>query len=102
MISQFKDDPNTKTDDWLAKAAATNDLISTISGSIVSIAGALFPIIIMLIPNIPESVKIAAFGGGAITGGAGALIARQQPQSLQAMASDRIKQQSLSSEEGVF
>ena len=101
MISQFKDDPNTKTDDILAISAATNDLVSTISGSIVSIAGVLLPAIIMF-SDAPQSVKIAAFGGGAFTGGAGALIARQQPQSLQAMASDRTKQQSLSSDEGVF
>jgi hypothetical protein len=102
MISQFKNDPNTTTDDYIAKAAATNDLLSTVSGSIVSIAGAIVPFIIMFTPGIPESVKIAAIGGGMITGGAGALIARQQPQSLQQIASDRIKQQSQSSDEGQF
>jgi hypothetical protein len=102
MISQFKDDPNSKTDDYVAKAAANNDLLSTISGSIVSIAGAILPLIIMFNPGVPAEVKIAAIGGGMITGGAGALIARQQPQSLQQIASDRIKQQSQSSDEGQF
>ena len=102
MLSQFKDDPNTTTDDYIAKAAANNDLLSTISGSIVSITGAIFPVIIMLSPNISESVKIAALGGGVLTGGAGALIARQQPKTLQQIGSDRFKQQSQSSEEGEF
>ncbi len=102
MLSQFKDDPNTTTDDYIAKAAANNDLISTISGSLVSITGAIFPVIIMLAPNIQDNVKIAALGGGAFTGGAGALIARQQPKALQQMESGRFKLQSQSSEEGEF
>lgn len=102
MISQFKNDPNTTTDDYIAKAAANSDLLSTISGSIVSMAGAIVPFIIMLTPGIPENVKIAALGGGVITGGAGAFIARQQPTALQQMGSDRFKQQSQSSDEGQF
>ena len=49
--------------------------------------------------NAPENVKMAALAGGVVTGGAGAVIARQQPQSLQQIASERIKQQSQSSDE---
>lgn len=101
MISQFKKDPNTTTDEILAKAAAHNDLFSTISGSIVSIAGAILPMIIMF-SNAPENVKMAALAGGVVTGGAEAVIARQQPQCLQQIASERIKQQSQSSDEGQY
>lgn len=38
MISHFKDVPNTKTDNWLAKAVASNDLLSMfVSGSWVAL-----------------------------------------------------------------
>ncbi len=95
----FKDDPNTQTDDYLAKAAAVNDLISTVAGAMVSVVSVLAPIIIVLTPNVPDSVKLAAVGGGAITGGAGVALGRQQPKSLQEMARERLQKQSQSSQE---
>jgi hypothetical protein len=75
---QFKNDPTTETDDRLALLAARNDLISTLTGSIVSVIGALAPVVICFAP-IPTEVKIASWVGGGIVGGAGAAIARQSP-----------------------
>jgi hypothetical protein len=92
----------TTKDDYLAKAAAFNDLISTVAGAMVSVVGVLAPLVIILNPNVVDSVKLAALGGGAITGGAGAFLGRQQPKSLEEMAKDRLQQQSQSSQEGEF
>ncbi|MBD2254439.1 hypothetical protein [Nostoc parmelioides] len=101
MSYNFRDNPNTQTDDYLAKAAAINDLISTLTGGIVAVVSVLTPIIISFFPNVDSNVKLAAWTGVLGTG-AGAIIARQQPKSLQEMASDRLKQQSQSSEEEKF
>ncbi|WP_019503836.1 hypothetical protein [Pleurocapsa sp. PCC 7319] len=98
----FKDDPNTQTDDYLAKAAAVNDRISTVAGAMVSIVGVLSPIAIILSPSVENNVKLASLGGGLITGGAGAFLGRQQPKSLEEMAKDRLQQHSQSSREGEF
>ena len=98
----FKDDPNTQTDDYLAKAAAFNDRISTVAGAIVSVVGALAPIVIILSPNVENNVKLASLGSGAIAGGAGAVLGRQQPKSLEEMAKDRLQQHSQFSQEGEF
>lgn len=97
----FTDDPNTQTDDYLAKAAAANDLISTVAGAIVSIAGVLAPVIVVLNPNVSNEVKLAALGGGAIVGGAGAAISRQQPKSLEEIAKGRF-QHSAETSQGEF
>ena len=96
----FEDAPNTQTDDYLAKAAVINDRISTVAGAIVSVVGALAPIVVILSNNVPGSVKLAAVGGGAIAGGAGVALGRQQPKFLEEMAKDRLQQQSQSSQEG--
>lgn len=98
----FTDDPNTQTDDYLAKAAAVNDLISTIAGAMVSVVGVLAPIIVVLNPNVSDKVRLAALSGGAIAGGAGAAISRQQPKSLQEMAKDRFQHSAETSQEGEF
>lgn len=74
----WTDDPNTDTDDKLVLAKAKNDLISTLSGSGVALIGSLAPFIIAFSPA-SDNVKMAAIANGAITGGAGAAIARQKP-----------------------
>ena len=98
----FKDDPNTQTDDYLAKAAAFNDLISTISGAMVAIVGAVAPVAIVISSNVEPNVKIAALTGGAITGGAGVVLGRQQPKALEDMAKDRLQQSAQSASAGEF
>lgn len=96
----FKDDPNTQTDDYLAKAAAVNDLISTVAGAMVSVVGVLAPIVIVLNPNVGNEVKLAALSGGAIAGGVGAAISRQQPKALEDIAKERLQQSAQSVQEG--
>ena len=98
----FKNDSNTQTDDYLAKAAAFNDLISTVSGAMVAIVGVVAPLAIVLSPIVDTNVKLAALTGGAITGGAGAVLGRQQPKALEDMAKYRFQHSAETSQEGEF
>lgn len=98
----WRDDPNTTTDDFLVKSAALNDLISTVTGSLVAVIGAIAPIIVAVNGAngaIDTTTKVVSVLGAGIAGGAGTLIARQQPKSLQEMSKSRLKQKSQSTEE---
>jgi hypothetical protein len=93
----FKNDPSTETDDRIALIAARNDFISTISGSLVSVLGALSPLVVSLVPGVPIEVRLTSWAGGSIIGGAGAAIARQSPLKVsQSISSARRSSQSVS------
>lgn len=68
-----------------SKWAIVSDVLSTFTGSLVSVVSCLTPIIICM-SNNPIEVKIAAMGAGSVGSFAGSMIARQQPTSLRDIA----------------
>ncbi len=71
--------------------AIASDILSTLTGSFVSIVSCITPLVISFSDN-PIEVKIASMAGGGVGSFAGSMIARQQPTALRDIArlEDRI------------
>lgn len=76
LVQNWKDDPNSTTDDYLAKRAIDAYMLDTKAGVLLGFASLLFALIIAVIPYVEKEVKLAAFGVGGFGEIAAAIISK--------------------------